>query len=246
MPPFGTPHTVRAFDAELNALNQKIARMGGLAETQLGNAIQALALGDLGLAAQVVAGDDAVDTTEESVNEMVVRMLALRQPVADDLRLVMSSLKVSGALERMADHAAGIAHRVAILKDHAPPGAVKSVARLGGLVLELLKDSLDAYTNRDTDRAVRVWERDEEVDALYSSLFRELLTYMMEDPRNIAPCSHLLFVAKNLERIGDHATSVAEVTHYIATGQRLGRGRPKGDTTATFDMPEPRHLPKGE
>jgi phosphate transport system protein len=235
MPPLGTPHTVRAFDAELNTLNQKIARMGGLAETQLNNAVQALTTADPALANEVIAGDDAVDTTEDSVNEMVVRMLALRQPMADDLRVVMSSLKVAGALERVADHAAGIAHRVHILKDHAPVPALKSVGRLGALVLELLKDSLDAYTNRDTERAVRVWERDEDVDALYSSLFRELLTYMMEDPRNIAPCSHLLFVAKNLERIGDHATTVAEVTHYIATGQRLGRSRPKGDTTTRVD-----------
>lgn len=238
MPPLGTPHTVRAFDAELDALNQKIARMGGMAETQLGDAVQALVTADLALADQVIKGDDAVDTTEDSVNEMVVRMLALRQPMADDLRVVMSSLKVAGALERVADHAAGIAHRVHTLKHHAPVPAVKSVGRLGALVLELLKDSLDGYSNRDTERAIRVWERDEEVDALYSSLFRELLTYMMEDPRNIAPCSHLLFVAKNLERIGDHATTVAEVTHFIATGKRLGRGRPKGDTTASFDMPE--------
>ncbi|MFA7430906.1 MAG: phosphate signaling complex protein PhoU [Rhodospirillaceae bacterium] len=236
MPPFGTPHTVRAFDAELNTLNQKIARMGGLAETQLSNAVLALTTTNPALANQVIAGDDAVDTTEDSVNELVVRMLALRQPMADDLRVVMSSLKVAGALERVADHAAGIAHRVHILKDQAPVPALKSVGRLGGLVLDLLKDSLDAYANRDTDRAVRVWERDEDVDALYSSLFRELLTYMMEDPRNIAPCSHLLFVAKNLERIGDHATTVAEVTHYIATGQRLGRARPKGDTTTKLDV----------
>lgn len=246
MPSIGEPHTVKAFDEELNALTQKIARMGGLAETQLSAAIQALMNNDLDLAAQVMEADDKVDDTEDSVNDAVVRLLALRAPVADDLRVIMSSLKISSALERVADHAASIAHRVQVLKDHAAVPAAKTVGRLGWLVVELLKDSLDAYMNRDAERAMRVWERDEEVDALYSSLFRELLTYMMEDPRNITPCSHLLFIAKNLERVGDHATNLAEVTYFIVNGQRLGGERPKKDTTASFSMVEPRHLTPGD
>lgn len=238
---FGDPHTVKAFDEELGRLNQTIARMGGLAETQLGTAIQAMLNGDVALADQVINSDDKVDSTEDHINEQVVRLLALRQPVADDLRLIMSSLKVASALERIADHATSTAHRVSILQQAGPLPAVKTVARLGWLVIDLLKDALDAFMTRDAERAMRVWERDEEVDDLYSSLFRELLTYMMEDPRNIAPSTHLLFIAKNLERVGDHATTLAETVWFIVHGKQLKAERPKKDLSS-YAIVQPRHL----
>lgn len=238
---FGDPHTVKAFDEELGRLNQTIARMGGLAETQLGTAIQAMLNGDVALAEQVINSDDKVDSTEDHINEQVVRLLALRQPVADDLRLIMSSLKVASALERIADHATSTAHRVSILQQAGPLPAVKTVARLGWLVIDLLKDALDAFMTRDAERAMRVWERDEEVDDLYSSLFRELLTYMMEDPRNIAPSTHLLFIAKNLERVGDHATTLAETVWFIVHGKQLKAERPKKDLSS-YAIVQPRHL----
>ncbi len=241
MPQNATPHTLKAFDEELERLNQTIARMGGLAETQLNAAVQALLQGDEALAAQVVTTDDQVDGAEDDINEQVVRLLALRQPVADDLRLVMSSLRVSAALERIADHASSTAQRVRILNESATVPAVKTVARLGWLVLELLKEALDAFMERDADRALKVWERDEEVDDLYSSLFRELLTYMMEDPRHITPCTHLLFIAKNLERVGDHATNLAESAWFIVKGKPLTSERPKRDMSS-FTIAEPRHL----
>jgi phosphate transport system protein len=241
MPQNATPHTLKAFDEELERLNQTIARMGGLAETQLNAAVQALLQGDEALAAQVVTTDDQVDGAEDDINEQVVRLLALRQPVADDLRLVMSSLRVSAALERIADHASSTAQRVRILNESATVPAVKTVARLGWLVLELLKEALDAFMERDADRALKVWERDEEVDDLYSSLFRELLTYMMEDPRHITPCTHLLFIAKNLERVGDHATNLAESAWFIVKGKPLTSDRPKRDMSS-FTIAEPRHL----
>lgn len=231
MPYSASPHTVKAFDQELDRLNQTIARMGGMAETQLASSIEAMLNGDVALAQKVVGGDAMVDGAEETVNEQVVRLLALRQPMADDLRVIMSSIKVATALERVADHAASTARRVSVLSQGAQVPAVKSVARLGLLVLDLLKESLDAFMSRDAERAVKVWERDEEVDDLYSSLFRELLTYMMEDPRHITPCTHLMFIAKNLERVGDHSTSLAEITYFIVHGRTLDLDRPKKDTT---------------
>lgn len=239
--PVGDPHTVKAFDEEIGRLNQTLARMGGLAETQLSTAIQAMLNSDEALAAQVINSDDKIDGAEENINEQVVRLLALRQPVADDLRLIMSSLKVASALERIADHATSTAHRVSILNAAGPIPAVKTVARLGWLVIDLLKDALDAYMTRDPERALRVWQRDEEVDDLYSSLFRELLTYMMEDPRHITPCTHLMFIAKNLERVGDHATTLAETVWFIVHGTPLKDERPKKDVSP-FAIVEPKHL----
>jgi phosphate transport system protein len=239
--PIGDPHTVKSFDEELSRLNQTIARMGGLAETQLSTAVQAMLSNDQALADQVMHSDDKVDGAEDNINEQVVRLLALRQPVADDLRLIMSSLKVASALERIADHAASTAFRVGVLSASGPLPAVKTVGRLGWLVIDLLKDSLDAYMTRDADRALQVWQRDEEVDDLYSSLFRELLTYMMEDPRAITACTHLLFIAKNLERVGDHATTLAETVWFIVHGKPLAAGRPKRDLSS-YAIVEPRHL----
>lgn len=231
MAPHEEHHTVRSFDTELDRLSQTIGRMGGMAESQLATAIQALVQRDLVLAREVVGGDEQVDSVEDSINEQVVRLLALRQPMGEDLRIIMSSLKIASALERVADHAASTAHRVDILSKSAPVPAIKTVGRLGTLVLDLLKEALDAYMHRDADRAMKVWQRDQEVDDLYSSLFRELLTYMMEDPRHITPCTHLMFIAKNLERVGDHATNLAEVTWFVVNGTPLKTARPKADET---------------
>jgi len=235
--PSPAPHTIKAFDEELQRLTNTMARMGGLAEAQLSAAIQALLHRDEDLAAQVMTGDTQVDGAEDTINEQVVRLLVLRQPVADDLRLVMSSLRVATSLERIADHAASTAHRVKLLNQMTPVPAVKTVARLGWLVLDLLKEALDSFINRDADQAVKVWERDEDVDDLYSSLFRELLTYMMEDPRYITPSTHLMFIAKNLERVGDHATNLAETTWFIIKGKQLDRERPKRDISAYMLSP---------
>lgn len=239
--PVGDPHTVKAFDEDISRLNQTIARMGGLAETQLSAAVQAMLNNDEALAEQVISADDKIDGAEDNINEQVVRLLALRQPVADDLRLIMSSLKVASALERIADHAVSTAYRVSILHQAGPIPAVKTVARLGWLVIDLLKDGLDAYMTRDPERALRVWQRDVEVDDLYSSLFRELLTYMMEDPRHIAPCTHLMFIAKNLERVGDHATTLAETVWFVVHGKPLKDDRPKKDLSS-YAIVEPKHL----
>lgn len=239
MQSIGDPHIVKRFDDELASLNQMMARMGGLAETQLSGALQAMLNGDVELATQVIEADEKTNGTESLVNEQVVRLLALRQPVADDLRIIMSALKVATALERVADHATSTAYRVRELTEMRSIPAVKTVGRLGTLVLGLLSQAVDAYMNRDADRAVALWRRDEEVDDLYSSLFRELLTYMMEDPRHISPCSQLMFIAKNLERVGDHATNIAEVTWFIVHGKPLNKERPKRDTSA-YALVEPR------
>ncbi len=225
-------HIVKSFDEQLDKLNDIIARMGGLAEVQLATAIQSLTERDSDLATKVMNNDSQVDAYEASLNEEVVKTLALRSPVADDLRLVISALKVSADLERVADHAANAAKRALVLNQMPPVPPLRAVARLGWLVLDLLKDVIDAYLAHDADKAIQVWQRDSEVDDLYSSLFRELLTYMMEDPRTITACTHLLFVAKNIERVGDHATNIAEMVHYTVKGTSLSDNRPKRDVTS--------------
>lgn len=239
--PVGDPHTVRAFDEELARLNEHIARMGGLAETQLADALQAILDGDEEKAKRVVEDDTQVDDVHMQVEEEAIRMLALRQPVADDLRTIIQSLKAASTLERIADHAASTAKRVHALHEGPALPPVKSAVRMGWLVLDMLKQAVDALLRRDIDRAVEVWNRDSEVDDFYSSLFRELLTYMMEDTRNITPCTHLLFAAKNLERIGDQATNLAEMTYYMVTGRQLEGERPKSDTSS-FTIVEPKHF----
>ncbi len=234
MAPIGQNHIVKAYDDELKRLQDVIARMGGLAESQLKQFIQALTERDGDLAGRVVAEDAKVDELDVLANEMAVRLLALRNPVADDLRRVITALKLSGELERVADHAASSAKRVLVLNQLAPMPAVRAIARMGGLAVEMIKDVLDAYLSQDAERAMAVWNRDQEVDDLYSSVFRELLTYMLEDPRNITACTHLMFVAKNIERVGDHATNIAEMTHFLVTGQSLRANRPKRDVTTQF------------
>ena len=227
-----TEHIVKSFDEELQRLAAVVLRMGGVAEAQLAGAIDALVRRDTELAQKIVAGDEAIDLMDLELEENAVRTLALRQPMANDLREVIASLKISSDLERIGDYAKNVAKRTIALNQLTPHEAARSIPRMAKLVQAIIKDVLDAYANHDPNRALDVWHRDEEVDEMYTALFRELLTYMMEDPRNITPCTHLLFIAKNIERIGDHATNIAETTHYLTTGKRIEGGRPKGDLSS--------------
>ena len=230
-------HTVKSYDEELLNLTNIVTRMGGLAEAQLASAIQAMVKRDSDLATRVVGADQAVDELEFDIQRQTVRLLALRQPVAGDLRHIVSALKISSELERIGDYAANVAKRALILNHLPAVSPVGAVAHLGRLVQEILKDVIDAFIERDMDKAIRVWTRDEEVDDMYTGLFRELLTYMMEDPRTITACSHLMFMAKNIERIGDHATNIAENLHYMVVGTPLQGSRPKG-SGISVDVPE--------
>ena len=224
-------HTVRSYDEELTHLTNMISRMGGLAEAQLAAVIQAVARRDSDLAARVVASDHKVDELEQEIYAWSVRMLALRQPVAQDLRVIVTALKISGDIERMADLASNIAKRAMVLDSLPPVSPVTGVPRLGHVVQSMVKDVLDAYVEMDVEKALKVRLRDGEVDEMYTSLVRELITYMMEDPRTITSCTHLLFMAKNIERIGDHATNVAELIYFLIRGTTLKEARPKGDRT---------------
>lgn len=224
-----TEHTVRSFSQDLEELTGDIARMGGLAEDMLSDAIQAIATRDLALAETVVARDPQIDNLQVEVEKKILRLLALRQPLARDLRQTISALKIASELERIGDLAKSIAKRVKLVDKIEPTAALKGVARMGKLVNAQLKRVLDAYSAQETDAANKVWTRDEEVDEHYQSLFREVVTYMIEDPRTISACAHLLFVAKNLERIGDHCTNIAEEVHFLVTGEQLPTERPKVD-----------------
>lgn len=226
-------HIVKSFDEQLGKLNDILARMGGLAEAQLAAAIEALTERNSDMASRVMANDEQVDAYDADLNDQVIRTLALRAPVADDLRLVVSALKISADLERVADHAANSAKRALVLNQIPPVPPLRAVGRLGWLVVGLLRDVMDAYLTQDADKALDVWRRDKEVDDLYSGLFREMLTYMMEDPRYITPCTHLLFIAKNIERIGDHTTNIAEMVYFMAKGEPLTGERPKSDNTSS-------------
>jgi len=206
-------------------------QMGGLAEGQLAAAIEAVMKRDSELAARVVEGDAQVDQLEHEVDGLVVRLLALRQPMARDLREILAALRIATDLERICDYAANVAKRSIVLNQSPPVKPVYTLPRMVKLAQALTKDVLDSYVARDADKALIVWARDEELDEMYSSLFRELLTYMMEDPRNITACTHLLFMAKNVERIGDHATNIAETVHFLVTGSPLTRARPKRDSS---------------
>jgi phosphate transport system protein len=221
-------HIVKSYDEELKQLNTLINRMGGLVETQLDGAVQAVLRRDPESAERVVKGDAQVDEIEQEVGALVVRLLALRQPMAVDLRHIVSSLKIAADLERFGDHAKSIAKR-AIAISQVPRIPAPGLDRMARMVQAMIKDVLDAHLAGDTDKAIKVWRRDAEVDQLYNSLFRELLTYMMEDPRNITGCTHLLFIAKNVERMGDHATNIAETVHYQVKGTKLPDDRPKGN-----------------
>ncbi|WP_298375126.1 phosphate signaling complex protein PhoU [Azospirillum sp.] len=224
-----TEHIVRSFAQELQRLSNLVTQMGGVAEAQVEAAVKAVARRDVGLASQVMQADARLDAYERDIDAEAVRLLALRQPMAQDLREIVSSLKIAADLERIGDYAANIAKRSLALAQMPLVRPAVAIPRMGRLVETIMKDVLDAYTERDVDKAIAAWERDEELDDLYTSLFREGLTYMMEDPRNITPCTHLLFMAKNMERIGDHATNIAETIHYLVVGSPLNLARPKSD-----------------
>jgi phosphate transport system protein len=226
-----TDHIVKSFDEDLKRLNNVIAEMGGLAEAQLTRAVDALVRRNSELAAQVVQDDKRIDALETDVGQMTVRMLALRQPMAQDLREVVAAIKIASDIERIGDYAKNIAKRAIVLSGFQPMKPAASIPRMSQLALHIIKDVLDAYIEKDAEGARAAWRRDEEVDEMYNSLFREMLTYMMEDPRNIGPCTHLLFIAKNIERIGDHATNIAEIVYFLVHGRSLDEERPKGDTT---------------
>jgi phosphate transport system protein len=223
-------HTVRAYDEELDAITAELARMGGLAESEVADSIAAIARHDVALAEAVIARDERLDALEMEIERKAIRLIALRQPVADDLRRTVAAMKVSMNLERVGDLAKNIAKRALVIAQSKPlTPLTSSIERMGELVSTRLKDVLDALASREVDRAIAVWTGDHEIDEHYDAIFRELLTYMMADPRTIASCAHLLFVAKNLERIGDHATNIAEILHYEITGVELTDERPKSD-----------------
>ena len=232
-------HIVSSYDNDLETLRRSIAEMGGVAEKMLADATEALVRRDTVLAQTIISVDKRLDTLQREIEEKSVLLIARRQPLAIDLRETISGIRVCGDLERVGDLAKNIAKRVVAISDQAQPQKiVLGVQHMSDLVQEQLKDVLDAYASRDLAAAHDVWERDGQIDALYNSLFRELLTYMMEDPRVITTCTHLLFCAKNLERIGDHVTNIAENAYYVVTGLQLPAKRPKRDeTSAPVQLP---------
>ena len=223
-------HIVSSYDNDLQGLRQRISEMGGISEKMLVDALVALARHDKPLAQAVIALDPRLDVLHREVEENAILTIARRQPLAVDLRETISAIRIAGDVERIGDLAKNIAKRaLAIGDDFQPQKIVVGLQHMNDLVLGQLKDVLDAYAQKDTAKALDVWKRDGAIDALYTSLFRELLTYMMEDPRNISFCTHLLFCAKNIERIGDHTTNIAETVHYLVTAETLAIDRPKND-----------------
>jgi phosphate transport system protein len=225
-------HIVKSFEQELKHLLLLIAEMGGLVESQVALACSAVIDKDAEAAGRAVETDPKVDALEHEVEQFVIRLLALRQPVAQDLRLIVAALKITSALERVGDYATNVAKRSLVLNQFPLPYALAGLAHMSRLVQESLKTIIDAVGESDTDKALHVWRSDQAIDEIYNGLFRELITYMMEDPRNITPCTHLLFIAKNLERIGDHITNIAELVYYAVNGESLPEARPKGDSSA--------------
>jgi phosphate transport system protein len=224
-------HTVRAYADELTALSDELARMGGLCERQVADCIAAVVRRDPALASSVVEGDHQVDAMETAIERRVIRILALRQPMASDLRASISAYRISGDLERVGDLAKNIAHRTHELNKSEPLELTRSVERMGKLVVANLHRCLNAFSTGSADECLAVCSGDEEVDEHYNSLFRELLSFMIEDPTTITACAHLLFVAKNLERIGDHTTNIAEMIHYQLTGSEWRRELPHDPTS---------------
>ena len=230
-------HTVKAYDKELDTIERRLAEMGGIAEKMVIDAVDALASADSALAHQVVSSDPRLDTLQHEIEDLAVRTIARRQPVAVDLRELIGAVRIAGDLERVGDLAKNIAKRsVKIRVEPRVQRAFVGLRHMNEVATELMKDVLDAYAQRDADRAREVWERDVELDALEDAVFRELLTYMMEDPRNISFCAHLLFCSKNIERIGDHATNIAETVVYLVTGATLPAERPHGRRETDIDI----------
>lgn len=233
-------HIVKSFSQELDSLRDLLSRMGGLVESQLALATKAIVEQDPDIASRAVQLDPQVDSLERQIEQTVIRMLALRQPMAVDLRQVVAGLKISTQLERVGDYAKNVAKRSIVLDQFSLPFALTGLATMARLAQENLRLVIDAIGEGDAQKAQQVWNSDEAIDDLYNSIFREFITYMMEDPRNITPCTHLLFIAKNIERIGDHATNIAETVYYAVTGENLGEDRPKGTEAATYAVVRPR------
>ena len=224
-----TRHIVSAFDEDLREISSRISEMGGLAEEQLGQAIEALQNRDSELARQVIRSDKRLDRREVDLEQFAIQVMALRQPMAGDLREVVAALKIASALERVGDLAKNVAKRTLILNQSGPVGCMPSAVRMGRQAQALLSEALDAYAARDIEASVSVWKRDVEIDQMHDSVFREVVACMTDDPRTIALCSQLLFVVKNFERIGDHTTFIAEMTYYAVEGRALGDDRPKSN-----------------
>ena len=235
-----TEHIVTSYEDELAGLDKKIAQMGGLTETLVAQAVDALRERDTELANNTIKEDVKVDELQLEIEEQAITMIARRQPMALDLRQIMAAVKITADLERIGDLAKNISKRTLSVHGEKQPSQLRHGMRsMQELALSQLKDVLDAYAERNTEKALSVWARDEEIDAIYNSLFRELLTYMMEDPRNISLCTHLLFCAKNIERIGDHTTNIAETVHYLVLGEPISTERPKGDETPQMVVDQP-------
>ena len=230
-------HIVRSYEDELALLDKKIAQMGGLAEHNLGQSFDALEKRDPQLAESVIRSDRTIDNLQREIEEQVISMIARRQPVADDLRHVMAAIRITGDLERIGDLAKNIAKRaLAVAHETHPKPLISGFRHMVELALRQLKDVLDAYAERDSVRALQVWHEDAQIDAMYNSIFRELLTYMMEDPRNIGLATHLLFGAKNVERVGDHTTNIAETVHYMVSGTSITDDRPKVEQVSAIGL----------
>ena len=229
-------HIIKSYDDELTRLTGEIVRMGELSVSQLEAAIDVVERRDERAAQHVVHNDDAIDQLEQDISHDVVRLLALRAPMAGDLRNVFAALRIAADIERIGDYAANVAKRSIPLSMVAPVGPVGGLGYLAELAAAEVREVLQAYRDRDAERAYQVWKDDVVLDEAYTGYFRQLLTYMMEDPRNITPCTHLLFMAKNIERIGDHATNIAENVWFQVTGEPLTKQRSKGDLTSSPEI----------
>lgn len=243
-PAVPSEHIIKIYDKELDRLNKMLLEMGGLAETQLAAAIESVSRRDTELASKVIDADTKADQLERDIDDLVVRHLALRHPFASDLRETFVALKIASDLERICDYAANVAKRAIPLSQTPPIQPIHALLPMGRLALLLIKDVIDAYLTRDADKALDVWVRDRELDQFNADLFRVLLTYMMEDPRSIGACTHLLFIAKNIERVGDHATNIAENVYYLVHGIPLDGIRPKADKSS-LEVVEPKRPAKG-
>ena len=230
-------HTVKSFDEDIAQLRAVITRMGGLCESQISDAVDALVNRNVEAAAVIVENDKRLDALEAEAEALAVRIIALRAPLANDLREVVAALKIANVLERIGDYAKNIAKRASVVAQAQPIAPAVIIPEMARAVVGIIRDTLDAFVDRDAAKASAILQRDQQVDEFYNSLFRSLLTFMMENPHYITPSTHLLFVAKNLERIGDHATSVAEMVYFTATGQRPAE-RPKNDFTSTIYAPQ--------
>jgi phosphate transport system protein len=230
-------HTVKSFDEDLLHLRSIIGQMGGIAESQIISAIEALQKRDPDMAHRIILIDRTLDSLEAEAEKLAIEIIARRAPLANDLREIISALKISALLERIGDYAKNIAKRATVLSTNSPVQPQVIIPEMGKLVARMVKDVLDAFANRDIVKAKAVWEQDATVDDFYNSLFRSLLTYMFENPQQITPSAHVLFIAKNIERIGDHATNIAEIVHFAETGQNMDLDRPKNDMTSYVNTP---------